>query len=231
MKRITIFLISLFCMGMIVADDTDMTLTSGNLSFLDDSGQYAYLEIDWSKAQVVEFGRNMKVDKSFGSISQYNQKQGSDWVRDWPEVKRRATEGVAMRKNGSYCFNKKNKGGLQICSSPLTWKFYTTTKDTGEKESYDKHYVMVDPSKAKYKFVVTINKIDMGNGVAAGFGMSMQSGGAIMTGTMKAVEIKTGKTLATFDIKSCKGVGNFAQYIRLQLMFSELFAYGLLGLK
>ncbi len=231
MKKFASIIVSLLVAGVLFADDTDMTLTSGSLAFLNEAGEYAYLEIDWSKAQVVEFDRRMNVDKNFGSIAQYNQKQGSDWVKDWPEVQRRATEGVMMRKNGSYCFNKKNKGGLQMCSGPLTWKFYTTAKDTDEKESYEKHYMMVDPKQAKYKFVVTVNKIDMGNGVAAGFGMSMQSGGAIMTGTMKAVEIKTGKTVATFDIKSCKGVGNYAQYIRLQLLFSELFAYGLLGLK
>ena len=173
---------------------------------------------------------NMKVEKTFGSVAEYNKKQGSDWVRDWPTVQRRATEGVALRKNGSVCFNKKNKNGLQICCSPATWKFYKSTKDTDEKASYDKHYVMVDPAKAKYKFVVTVSKIDMGSGAASAFG-GMSTGGAIMTGTMKAVEIKTGKTLATFDIKECQGMGNFAQYIRLQMLFSTLMANGVLPLK
>ena len=231
MKKSFVILTALLSAGMLIAGDTSVSLTSGSLSFLNNAGEYAYLEIDWSKAQVVEFGRNMTVDKNFGSVAQYNKKQGSDWEQDWPNVQRRATEGVTLRKNGAYCFNKKNKGGVQMSSSPLTWKFYTTTSDTGEKESYDKHYVMVDPAQAKYKFVVTVDKIDMGNGAASAFGMGMDTGGAMMTGTVKAIEIKTGKTLATLNVKSCKGIGNFAQYIRLQMLFSELFANGILPLK
>lgn len=231
MKKVITILVAMLAVGNLIAGDTEVVLKSGSLAFLNNSGEYAYLEIDWSKAQVVEFGRNMSVENNFGSISQYNQKQGSDWVRDWPQVQRRATEGVTLRKNGSYCFNKKNKNGVQMSSSPATWKFYKTTKDTDEKESYEKHYVMVDPAKAKYKFVVTVNQIDMGNGAASAFSMSMSGGGAIMKGTVKAVEIKTGKTLATMEVKSCKGVGNFAQYIRLQMLFSELFANGILPLK
>ena len=227
MKRM-LFAAAVFMVVAFVAnaDDVDVTLKSGDLSFLKAQGEYAYLEIDWSKAQVVEFGRNMSVDKSFGTVAQYNQKQGADWVRDWPEVQRRATEGVILKKNGPICFNKKNKKGVQMSSSPATWKFYTTTKDTDEKESYDKHYLMIDPAKAKYKFVVTVNQIDMGNGAASAFGMGVNTGGAMMKGSMKAVEIKTGKTLATFDINECKGWGNYSQYIRLQMLFSVLFAEG-----
>jgi hypothetical protein len=230
MKRFLLLALSVITLTIAKASDTNVTLKSGSLDFLSRSGEYAYLEINWSGAQVVEFGRNMKVEKTFGSVAEYNKKQGSDWVRDWPTVQRRATEGVALRKNGSVCFNKKNKNGLQICCSPATWKFYKSTKDTDEKASYDKHYVMVDPAKAKYKFVVTVSKIDMGSGAASAFG-GMSTGGAIMTGTMKAVEIKTGKTLATFDIKECQGMGNFAQYIRLQMLFSTLMANGVLPLK
>ena len=230
MKRMVIMLTLMLTAFAVSASDTEVSLKSGKLDFLQKSGEYAYLEIDWSKAQVVEFDRNMKVEKNLGTVAQYNQKQGKDWVKDWPMVQRRATEGVILKKNGSICFNKKNKKGLQMSSSPATWKFYKSCKDEDERESYEKHYVMVDPQKAKYKFVVTVTQIDMGSGAASAFGMGMSTGGAIMKGTMKAVEIKTGKTLATFDIKKCKGYGNYAQYIRLQMMFSMLFAEGVLDL-
>ena len=230
MKRLGLLLAAAVSALSLFASDTEVTLKSGKLDFLQKSGEYAYLEIDWSKAQVVEFDRNMKVEKRFGTVAQYNQKQGQDWVKDWPMVQRRATEGVILKKNGSICFNKKNKKGLQMSSSPATWKFYKACKDEGEKKSYEKHYVMQDPKNAKYKFVVTVNQIDMGSGAASAFGMGMSTGGAILTGTMKAVEIKTGKTLATFDIKKCKGYGNYAQYIRLQMLFSMLFAEGVLDL-
>lgn len=230
MKKLFSLCSALLVVATLYAADNDVRLTSGNLDFLKEAGEYAYLEINWANAQVVEFDRNMKVEKNFGTVAQYNQKQGQDWVRDWPTVQRRATEGVALKKNGSICFNKKNKNGLQLTVSPATWKFIQSTKDEDEKESYEKHYVCVNPAKAKYKFVVNVKQIDMGNGVAGAFGMSVTTGGAIMVGTMKAVNLKTGKTVATFDIKKCKGWENYAQYIRLQMLFSVLFASEVLPL-
>ncbi|MBR1808895.1 MAG: hypothetical protein IJ776_05875 [Paludibacteraceae bacterium] len=128
MRKIVLVFISMMFFGMLYASDTEVSLKSGKLDFLKKSGEYAYLEIDWSKAQVVEFDRNMKVEKKLGTVAQYNQKQGQDWVKDWPMVQRRATEGVILRKNGSICFNKKNKKGLQMSSSPATWKFYKSCK-------------------------------------------------------------------------------------------------------
>lgn len=190
----------------------EVKLESGDLSALKKAGEYAYVEIDWSKAQVVEFDRSGKVEKSHGTVDQYNKAQGADWVQDWPELKRFIVNCTAWEKYPARpCFNKKNKKGTLITVPPVVWKEYAKTNDDDLKS----HCIWVDPAKAKYKFVLTVTKVDMGSGTASAFGTSMNTGGAIICGTLKLVEIKTGKTLATLTVDHCKGIGNYSQRTRL----------------
>lgn len=222
MKKLSFFLaflaISTFCLA-------DVELTSGSLSALKKSGEYAYVEIDWSQAKVVELGRNDRVEKNFGSIDAYNKRQGSDWVRDWPSVKLSIVNATAWEKYPARkCFNKKNRDGVLITVNPQVWKAYQSTRDEDEREGMKDHCIWVNPSKAKYKFVLTVTQIDMGNGVASGFGVKMSTGGAIMSGTIKLVDIKSGKTLATIAVKNCKGIGNYSQRTRLMdVVVGEIF--------
>lgn len=190
----------------------EVKLESGDLSALKKAGEYAYVEIDWSKAQVVEFDRSGKVEKSHGTVDQYNKAQGADWVQDWPELKRFIVNCTAWEKYPARpCFNKKNKKGTLITVPPVVWKEYAKTNDDDLKS----HCIWVDPAKAKYKFVLTVTKVDMGSGTASAFGTSMNTGGAIICGKLKLVEIKTGKTLATLTVDHCKGIGNYSQRTRL----------------
>ena len=213
MKKSLLFSLLL---GMSTWCFADVELTSGSLAALKNTGEYAYVEIDWSKAKVVELDRNDKVEKNFGTIDAYNKKQGADWVKDWPEVKRAVVNATAWEKYpGRKCFNKKNKKGVQITVNPQIWKAYQSSKSEDEKDKLKAHCVWENPSKAKYKFVLTVSQIDMGSGTASAFGMSMSTGGAILSGTIKLIEIKTGKTLATIDVKNSKGIGNYSQRTRL----------------
>lgn len=190
----------------------EVKLESGDLSALKKAGEYAYVEIDWSKAQVVEFDRSGKVEKSHGTVDQYNKAQGADWVQDWPELKRFIVNCTAWEKYPARpCFNKKNKNGALITVPPVVWKEYAKTKDDALKA----HCIWVDPAKAKYKLVLTVTQVDMGSGAASGFGIGMKTGGAIICGKLKLVEIKTGKTLATLTVDHCKGIGNYSQRTRL----------------
>ena len=108
----------------------DVELASGSLSALKNAGEYAYVEIDWSKAKVVEFGRGDKVEKSFGTIDQYNKSQGADWVKDWPAVKQDILNFTAWKKYPTRpCFNKKNKKGTLITVNPAVWKSKSSDKD------------------------------------------------------------------------------------------------------
>ena len=203
----------------------NVELTSGSLSALKTAGEYAYVEIDWSKAKVVEFGRNDKVEKNLGTIDAYNKSQGSDWVRDWPEVKRFIVNCTAWEKYpGRSCFNKKNKKGVRITVNPQVWKAYQNSKDEDEREDMKDHCIWVNPATAKYKFVLTVNQVDMGSGAASAFGMGVSTGGAIICGTIKLIEIKTGKQLATIAVKNCQGFGNYSQRTRLMdVVVGEIF--------
>lgn len=203
----------------------DLKLESGDLSALKTSGAYAYVEIDWSKAKVVEFDHKNRVDKSHGSVDAYNKAQGSDWVQDWPELKRFITNCTAWEKYpGRACFNRKNPNGVQITVNPQVWKAYQNSKDEKEKKEMKNHCVWENPNKAKYKFVLTVNQVDMGSGTASAFGSGMRTGGAIIVGTLKLIDIKSGKTLATLSVNHCKGIGNYSQRTRLMdVVVAEIF--------
>lgn len=190
----------------------EVKLESGSLSVLNQAEEYAYVEIDWSKAQVVEFDRSNKVDKTHGTVDQYNKAQGADWIKDWPELKRFIVNCTAWEKYpGRKCFNKKNKDGVLITVPPVVWKEYAKTKDDDLKS----HCIWVDPAKAKYKFVLTVTQVDMGSGTASAFGMGKNTGGAIICGKLKLIDIKTGKQLAVLTVDHCKGIGNYSQRSRL----------------
>ncbi len=221
-KFVLLFSFALFC---IIQTEAQVSLLSGDLSALKKAGEYAYVETDWSKAKVVEFGRGNKISKNFGSVDAYNKSQGQDWVHDWPKIKRNISIACAWEKYPARpCFNKKNKKGMQITVTPNEWKTYkSSAPDLQEKMA--KHTVYVDPKLAKYKFVVRVELIDMGNGVASQFGMNVKNGGAILKGTVELIEIKSGKKIATFAVNYAKGWGNISQETRLM----DLFCGGIFG--
>ncbi len=217
MKKFVIFFT--FAFIFLVHLQAQVTLLSGDISILKKAGEYAYVETDWSKAKVVEFGRKNKIDKDFGSVDAYNKSQGQDWVYDWPKVKHNIALACAWEKYPARpCFNKKNKNGLQITVTPDEWKNYKSSSADLQKKM-SSHTIYVDPKSAKYKFVVRVELIDMGNGVASQFGMNVKNGGAILKGTVELIEIKTGKKLATFGVDYAKGWGNISQETRLMDLF------------
>lgn len=199
----------------------EVTLESGDLGALKNAGEYAYVEIDWSKAQVVEFDRSNNVDKKHGTIDQYNKAQGDDWVKDWPELKQLVVNCTAWEKYpGRACFNKKNKKGTLITVPPVVWNEFARTND----DDLQSHCIWIDPALAKYKFVLTVTQVDMGSGTASAFGMSMSTGGAVICGKLRLIEIKTGKQLATLSVDYCKGIGNYSQRTRLvDVVVGEIF--------
>ena len=224
MKGKRLFLMAAVLVMSIVCR-ADLKLESGSLSVLNKAGEYAYVEIDWSNAKVVEFDRHGKVEKNLGSIDAYNKSQGAEWVRDWPEVKRFVVNCTAWEKRpGRACFNRKNKNGLLITVNPQIWKAYQNSKDEDEREELQDHCIWVNPSKAKYKFVLIVNQVDMGSGTASAFGMGVSTGGAIINGKIKLIEISTGKQLALINVQQCQGFGNYSQRTRLMdVVTGEIF--------
>lgn len=222
MKKIFILTVATLVAGMMFADN--LRLMSGSLNALKDSGEYAYVEIDWSKAQVVEFDGDFKIDENYGSMDEYNKRQGGSWTRDWPQVQLFVALSTAWDSYpGRPTFNKRNDEGVQITVNPEVWKAYQDCTDEETREDMRDHCLWVDPSGAKYKFILRVEYVDMGNSGAAHFG-SLKTGGAILAGIIDLIEIATGNQLAQVSVYYCKGHGMYAQQSRLMdVVSAEVF--------
>jgi hypothetical protein len=240
MKKFT-FLVALVASALMAfaKSDSKVVLTSGSLDFLNDAGQYAYFDVDWTKTKVVEFDKKMNVENDLGTIDQYNQKQGVEWVADWDRVKNETNLMLPIMKpfgnhcwfpGKSMCFNNKNKKGLQFTLNPAWFEYYNTTSDEKEKKGIEKAFYTVDPATAKYKVLVIADTVDMGNGAASAFGMDVHNGGAIMKGRIIVTDLTTRKSVAEFDVNYVKGWGSFYQFTRLQSLMNEIFVVELLPL-
>lgn len=238
MKK-TFFLVALVASSLMAfaKSESKVVLTSGSLDFLKDAGQYAYYEVDWTNTNVVEFDRKLEVENDFGTIDQYNEKQGADWVKDWDRV-RKATnlmlplvKGYGMEcwfPGKKLCFNNKNKNGLHFTANPEWYAIYNQIIDPEEKKEMEESVTLVDPTTAKYKVTIFADFVDMGNGAAAGFG-GLYAGGAIMKGRIQVLNLQDNSIVAEMDINYVKGWGSFFQYARLQALIQEIFVTELLS--
>ena len=234
MKKILLFVVLLASSLMIFAKDSKIVLTSGSLDFLKDAGQYAYLEVNWTNANVVEFDTDLTVEKDFGTIDQYNEMQGADWVKDWDRVRKEANLTLPLIEMYGYrwfpgkkkCFNNKNKNGLLFTVNPEWYTLYNEVVDSDEKEDMEESITLVDPATAKYKVIVIVDTVDMGNGAAAAFG----AGGAIMKGRIQVLNLQDNSTVAEMEFNHVKGYGHYMQFIRLQSVIHEIFLGELLPL-
>lgn len=228
MKKMLLSVIFLASSLMIFAN-SKIVLTSGSLDFLKEAGEYAYCELDWSNTQVVEFDTDLTIEKEFGTIAQYNEMQGQDWVDDWDELRMTIDLMLPVTKGGRYCFNKRNKNGLQFTVNPEWYTVYSELDDVARQKKMAKSVTMVDPATAKYKVILHADMVDMGSGSAAVFG-GIYSGGAIMKGRMEVINLQDNSTVAEMDINYVKGLGEITQFARLGLLMSEIFAIKLLDM-
>ena len=58
-------------------------LVYGDASVLKDKHKVYELFVDFSQAEIVEYDKSFNVERSFGSIGEYNESHGEDYVRDW----------------------------------------------------------------------------------------------------------------------------------------------------
>jgi len=93
-------------------------------------------------------------------------------------------------------FNKKNKKGMQI----------------------GRHW-----SDAKYKMVIIVDWMDMGNGGSA-FNpwASAKAGGVIMKGRCDVIDLKAGQYVCRMDFDEVKGIGHPSETVRLGMTYFEL---------
>ena len=82
---------------------------------------------------------------------------------------------------------------------------------------------IVNGSTAKYKMIIHVDKLDMGNGGASfnPFG-GVKAGGCIMSGSIEIVEAATGNSVCVLEVDEVKGVGHVSETIRIGLMYFQL---------
>ena len=77
---------------------------------------------------------------------------------------------------------------------------------------------------APYKIVVHVNSLDMGNGVGAivGGGLATRkAGGAVMSGTVDVIDMKTNEAVCTLNVDELKGAASVNEKGRLLFMYTE----------
>lgn len=93
-------------------------------------------------------------------------------------------------------FNRKNKKGLQVITTPGV--------------------------KCKYKMVLHVTYLDMGNGASAFMPWSSaKAGGVIMNGIMDVGEMATGKAICRLASEEVKGLGHPSETVRLGMCYFE----------
>lgn len=96
-------------------------------------------------------------------------------------------------------FNKKFKKGLQIVSNA---------------------------DDAKYKMILHVDRLDMGNGGSMFIPMaSSKAGGVILNGTLDVIDVKAGKYVCRLRLDDVKGTGHVSETVRLGLCYFELATY------
>ena len=103
-------------------------------------------------------------------------------------------------KHFSYLFNDKNKKKMQF---------------------------KMDDVNAEYKMKINITSIDMGNdgGVFVSSYAPRTVGGAVLTGTIEIIDLKTKGVVLTLDMGEVKGEHALTQKLRLILVYDELAKY------
>lgn len=224
MKRFFSF-IAIAVITLLAFANDDVVLYKGDLSFMQQSGEYAILEVDWSNTRVVEFGTHNKVKEDKGTIDEYNRSQGEDYVRDWPGVALNATSMACLKKIG---FNKKNKKGVLLVIPEHSWNSLNSGFiDAKSRKRLEKTFIAVDPATARYKIIVHIDLIDMGNtgaSVVFGGGLAKKTGGAKIMGYLDFIDRQTNEIVAQCTINDCRGDGQWSETARIQSVISCLMA-------
>ena len=225
MKKLFILLAAVAVSVFANAKDDLLILESGNLNFWTETGKFATLDVDWSKAQIVEWDKN-KVEKEHGTFEEYNRLRGDEYVNDWPNVQKSVLVYAPSE------LNKKNKkSGIKILTLLDEQTQAAVDAMTPEqKAEWDKSQAKAqkngvfygDASQASYDIKITVDSIDLGSGAASAFGMDPHNGGVIVVGNMAVTDRATNEPVCSIKINHCKGWGSYGETARMQFFFYVL---------
>lgn len=218
MKKISISIICLLTTAWVSAMDANLELLSGDYNFIQDPA-LAEIKIDFSKAVVVEFGKKGKVDKLYGSVDEYNQIQGQDWVEDWPAVQK-----VACLWASKF-FNKKGLQTISVSKEDAA----LMSADEIKKHKKLGNIIPAQDDVIKYTIALTIDTVDFGNASGTAFTSALikeiaQTGGTIYIGSCVVTNNLTGEVVSNFNFDDCKGKGGPTQRNRVVNVLQEFFS-------
>ena len=225
MKKLFILLTAVTVSVFANAKDDLLILESGSLNFWTETGKFATLDIDWSKAQIVEWDKD-KVEKEHGTFEEYNRLRGDDYVNDWPNVQR-----MILLTAPSELNKKNKKSGIKVLTLFDEQTQAAVNNMTPEqKAEWDKSQAKAqkngifygDASQASYDIKISVDSIDLGNGAASAFGMDPHTGGVIIAGTMAVFDRSTNKSVCSIKINHLKGWGSYGETARMQSFFIVL---------
>ena len=240
MRKLFTCVIAAFCAVAVFAKN-EVIITEGNVKFMQEAGKTAIVEINFPDTRVVEFDDEI-VKNDFGSLDQYLRTHNDDWTATLMAENAAGMDVdiAAMRKqmmanyNGTW-YNMKNKKGMKLLA-PESLQNSLATMDAKQIAQLEKYgTVFGDRANADYKFVINIDKIDMGNngGVALNsmFGsFAKEAGGAIFTGSMEVIDMKTNTLVAKGLLNQVKGGSAATPDSRVHLALTDLFVEELLPL-
>lgn len=225
MKKLFILLAAVAVSVFANAKDDLLILESGNLNFWTETGKFATLDVDWSKAQIVEWDKN-KVEKEHGTFEEYNRLRGEEYVNDWPNVQ----QGI-LTFAPVYANKKNKKKGLKIMTplDPATQEAFNVMDDKQKAEwqkaqaKSEKNGIYYrEASLASYAIHLTVDSIDLGNGAASAFGMDPHNGGVIIVGNMAVTNLANNEQVCSIKVNHLKGWGSFGETARMQMIFISL---------
>lgn len=224
MKKHLLFVAALMVAATMYAKDDLLIVEEGSPTFWTETGKLATIAIDWSSTSVVEWDGKHRVEKDFGTIDQYNRKQGEDFVRDWPTLQESITHSFTSSANYT---NKKK--GLKIISpsSPIMIASLENMTDE-QKEAIKKDWAKQeqnklapvyyrDYSEAAYDIFIKVDTVDMGNAAASAFAGAANpyAGGADIVGSMVVKDHATQEVVCKMHLNHVKGRGSYSQAGRL----------------
>lgn len=186
---------------------SEIKLATGSYKALSQQIGTAEFVLDLSSTEVVEYGMNnpfaasMQVERVIGTIDERNAKQGDDFVRDWPEVRREMMQ--AFVKGFNRIHGKKGTI-LSLGKGDTSYRvvFHVTRLDFG--------------STGANVAAGVVNSV-FGSGGFYGGG----AGGCIVEGTIELQDIVSNNVLGVISVSPFKTDGCPSETARLCELMDE----------
>ena len=236
MKKLVILsLFAISAMGMFAKDE--VVVTKGNVRFMQEKGKTAIVEILYPNTQIVEFDGN-KVVGEFGTLEQFLREHNDDWTATI--IQENTSEdfdvvAARMKKMANYdgqIYNFQKKKGMKFLASEMMQN-NAQFLDEKQKTQLEKNGIIFgDRANADYKFVITVDTLDMGSnggvGAAIAFGaFAKKAGGAILVGSMDVIDMHTNEVIAKVKLNKAKGGAGMTPDVRITNVLNEVFIKGL----